>query len=223
MGDFPDLGGLIELAGHRGADGVGLNPLHALFDDRPADCSPYSPNSRLFLNALYIDVERLPELQRSAFAESCDTNARLRASDIVDYVAVAELKCRGLRSAFDAFKAGPKTDRHAAFSKFRTERGAMLSRYACFEVLRHKFNKPWWEWPTEWQQPNDARCASLHAGPDSIGIEFVKFVQWAAHQQLQTCRDLAGSLGMKVGLYLDLAVGVESPGSGGWHEKVEVS
>ena len=61
MGDFTDLEGLIELAHYLGADGVGLNPLHALFDDRPGDCSPYSPNSRLFLNALYIDVEKLPE------------------------------------------------------------------------------------------------------------------------------------------------------------------
>ena len=49
-----------------GADGIGLNPLHALFDDRPGDCSPYSPNSRLFLNALYIDVEKLPEFQLDA-------------------------------------------------------------------------------------------------------------------------------------------------------------
>jgi len=63
MGDFTDLESLIELAHHLGADGVGLNPLHALFDDRPGDCSPYSPNSRLFLNALYIDVEKLPEFR----------------------------------------------------------------------------------------------------------------------------------------------------------------
>ena len=42
-----------------GADGIGLNPLHALFDDRPGDCSPYSPNSRLFLNALYVDVDKV--------------------------------------------------------------------------------------------------------------------------------------------------------------------
>jgi len=48
IGDFGDLEGLIELASQLGADGVGLNPLHALFDDRPGDCSPYSPNSRLF-------------------------------------------------------------------------------------------------------------------------------------------------------------------------------
>ena len=37
MGDFTDLASLIELADHLGADGVRLNPLHALFDDRPGD------------------------------------------------------------------------------------------------------------------------------------------------------------------------------------------
>src|SRR5204863_8010190 len=61
IGDFTDLERLIELAHVLGADGVGLNPLHALFADRPGDCSPYSPNSRLFLNPLYIDVEKLGE------------------------------------------------------------------------------------------------------------------------------------------------------------------
>src|SRR5262249_54276334 len=34
MGDFTDLKNLIELASQIGADGVGLNPLHVLFDDR---------------------------------------------------------------------------------------------------------------------------------------------------------------------------------------------
>jgi len=67
MGDFTDLEGLIELANALGADGVGLNPLHVLFDDRPGDCSPYSPNSRLFLNALYIDVAKIPEFSPKLF------------------------------------------------------------------------------------------------------------------------------------------------------------
>src|ERR1700686_4358835 len=92
IGDFTALEGFLEPASHLGADGVGLNPLHALFDDRPADCSPYSPNSRLFLNPLYIDVEKLPGFQR-AF-ESKGTVARQRASDIVDYAGAAALKWR---------------------------------------------------------------------------------------------------------------------------------
>ena len=66
IGDFTDLEGVIALAAGLGAGGVGLNPLHALFDDRPGDCSPYSPNSRLFLNPLYIDVEKLPGVSPGA-------------------------------------------------------------------------------------------------------------------------------------------------------------
>jgi 4-alpha-glucanotransferase len=223
MGDFTDLEGLIELAAGLGAGGVGLNPLHVLFDDRPADCSPYSPNSRLFLNALYIDVEKLAEYSPSVFPDSGDAIARLRESDIVDYVAVAQLKWRALRSAFAAFKVGPKTARRAAFTRFRAERGSLLSRFACFEVLRHTFKAPWWEWPEEWQHPDDTQCAKLRAGPEAAEIEFIEFVQWVADQQLQSCRDLAARRGMKVGLYLDVAVGVQSDGFDAWNEQVAIS
>ena len=224
IGDFSDLEGLIDLANRLGADGVGLNPLHVLFDDRPNDCSPYSPNSRLFLNPLYIDVENLPEFQSAGLDGSRDRIARLREGDIVDYAAVAELKSRALRSAFEAFKVNPRAERQQDFAKFRVERGAMLSRFACFEVLRHKFaGKPWWEWPEEWRQPDDARGAALHAGDDAAEIEFVKFVQWCADRQLQSCRDHAVGLGMKVGLYLDVAVGVQCDGFDAWKEQAAIS
>ena len=223
IGDLTDLAGLIELAGHLGADGVGLNPLHALFDDRPADCSPYSPNSRLFLNALYIDVEKLPEFQRGVFATSSKAIARLRASDTVDYIGVAELKWRALRLAFETFKADPNNARRQDFEKFRAERAPLLSRFACFEVLRHKFNKPWWEWPEEWRNPDDIKVGKLREGTDAAEIEFVEFVQWTADRQLQSCRELAARLGMKVGLYLDVAVGVQADGFDAWNEQIAIS
>ena len=219
IGDFTDLEGLIDLAAALGADGVGLNPLHALFDDRPDDCSPYSPNSRLFLNALYVDVEKLPEYQ----PRPSDTTARLRASKIVDYAAVAELKWRVLRSAFVAFKANPKSERRGDFENFRAERAPLLQRFACFEVLRHRFNTPWWEWPEEWREPDEAKCAFLRQGPDAASIEFVEFVQWVADRQLKACRDHAVRLGMKVGLYLDVAVGVQCDGFDAWNEQAAIS
>ena len=223
IGDFTDLEDLLELAGQLGADGVGLNPLHALFDDRPGDCSPYSPNSRLFLNPLYIDVENLAEFQPGVLAKDVDALTRLRASDVVDYVGVAELKWRALRSAFDAFKANSHNDRRQDFEKFRAERTPLLSRFACFEVLRHKFKEPWWEWPKQWRQPDDVRCAALREGRDAAEIEFVEFVQWTADRQLRSCRDLANRMGMKVGLYLDVAVGVQCDGFDAWNEQVAIS
>jgi 4-alpha-glucanotransferase len=221
MGDFTDLANLIELADQLGADGVGLNPLHALFDDRPGDCSPYSPNSRLFLNALYIDVEKLPEFQPDA--EASEALARFRASDVVEYVGVAGLKWRALRRAFAAFKTGAKPARQQDFDTFRAERGTLLSRFACFEALRHKFGKPWWEWPQEWRQPDDSRCAALRQGEDADEIEFVEFVQWTADRQLGAAADRAKQLGLKVGLYLDVAVGVQADGFDAWNEQVAIS
>ena len=221
IGDFTDLEGLIALAHHLGADGVGLNPLHALFDDRPGDCSPYSPNSRLFLNALYVDVENIPEFRIDA--ETRDGLARVREGEIIDYVAVAGLKWCALRSAFGAFQSGATQGRQQEFEKFRAERAPLLSRFACFETLRHKFNKPWWEWPDEWRQPDDAKCAELRNGSDAAEIAFVEFVQWTADAQLAAAKEHAQRLGMKVGLYLDVAVGVQSDGFDAWNEQVAIS
>jgi 4-alpha-glucanotransferase len=223
IGDFTDLEGLIELANELGADGVGLNPLHALFDDRPADCSPYAPNSRLFLNALYIDVEKIPEFSLDACTEAEEVPPRLRQSPVVDYVTVAGLKWCALRSAFDKFCADPNSARVNDFEKFRTERGSLLEHFACFEVLRHRFDKPWWEWPEEWRRPDEGKCAELRAGPDRREIEFVEFVQWTADRQLAACKELATRLGMKVGLYLDVAVGVQSDGFDAWNEQAAIS
>jgi 4-alpha-glucanotransferase len=220
MGDFSDLEGLIRLAGMLGADGVGLNPLHALFDDRPTDCSPYAPNSRLFLNALYIDVEKIPEYRAIADREQID---RLRRSAIVDYAGVAAQKWRALRSAFKNFCTDPAPGAREDFDAFRRERGELLQRFACFEVLRHRFKTPWWEWPHEWRHPDAAKCRALSRGRDSAEVEFVAYVQWTADRQLQSCKELAHRLGMKVGLYLDVAVGVQSDGFDAWNEQVAIS
>jgi 4-alpha-glucanotransferase len=221
IGDFTDLAALLEFAAELGADGVGLNPLHALFDNSPADCSPYSPNSRLFLNPLYIDLEQIPEFE--AGSEVHKAAARLREGHFVDYKGVAELKWRALRAAFGRFKIEPAAGRREDFDAFRTERAPLLSRFACFEVLRHKFHHAWWEWPAEWRAPDDARFAELRRGEDAAEIEFVEFVQWTADRQLRACRDQAIRLGMKVGLYLDVAVGVQSGGFDAWNEQTAIS
>ena len=152
-----------------------------------------------------------------------DTLARLRQSDIVDYVGVAELKWRALRLAFENFRTLRQPLASRTSKLFAAERAPLLSRFACFEVLRHKFNKPWWEWPEEWRQPDEAKCARLREGPDRAEIEFVEFVQWNADRQLGACQHRAKTLGMKVGLYLDVAVGVQSEGFDAWNEQSAIS
>lgn len=223
IGDFTDLADLVRLAKQLGADGVGLNPLHVLFDDHPADCSPYSPNSRLFLNPLYIDVEAIPEYSADLVPDAAATAARLREGDRVPYADMAALKWLALRAAFNSFVTSASGVRRNQFDAFRADRAPLLSRFACFEVLRHRFTGPWWEWPPEWRQPDATKCAELRNGPDKREVEFVEFVQWTADSQLHAAKELAGQLGMRVGLYLDVAVGVQSDGFDAWNEQTAIS
>jgi len=214
-GDFTDLVHLVRLASEIGAAGIGLNPLHALFDDRPEQASPYSPNSRLFLNILYIDPEAIPEFPGIGAAALAGDIELLRATELVDYDGVAAVKGKALRLAYQTFRNGSDPQRQAAFEAFRAERGEALSRFAAFEVLRRRFLRVWWEWPQTWRRPTPAKIKSLRKdAAEEIG--YYEFVQWIADEQLSACRAAARRLGLPVGLYVDLAVGVEPGGADAW-------
>jgi 4-alpha-glucanotransferase len=215
-GDFTDLAALIELAADVGASGIGLNPLHALFDEW-ADASPYAPNSRLFLNPRYIDVEAVPEFPGTQAADLQAEVARIRAPELIDYAGVIAAKTRALRLAFDAFQRNGAAPRREAFDKFRRQRGASLTQFATFEHLRRKFRKPWWEWPSEWRKPQADAAERLRAvEPD---IVFYEFVQWIAHEQLAYCCTRARARVLPIGLYLDIAVGVRADSYDAWSDQ----
>jgi 4-alpha-glucanotransferase len=61
------------------------------------------------------------------------------------------------------------------------------------------------------------------AAGDAEEVEFVEFVQWTADRQLGAASALARRLGMKVGLYLDVAVGVQADGFDAWNEQAAIS
>ena len=104
-GDFSDLASLLEIIAAVGGAGIGLNPLHAQFYDR-ASCSgsPYAPNSRLFLNPLYIDVEAIEEFDRDHAESLAQDIAQLRDAELVDYAAVAALKISGVACGLSALR-----------------------------------------------------------------------------------------------------------------------
>jgi 4-alpha-glucanotransferase len=212
-GDFTDLAALIDLASECGASGIGLNPLHALFDDRAEDASPYSPNTRLFLNPLYIDVEAIRGFSGVDAAGVQTEIARLRKLRLVDYAGVARVKLWALRLAYVAFCNAPSAP--PSFTRFREERGAWLTRFACFEVLRRKLGQPWSQWPAEWRRPTASLLESL-GQTESSEVGFYEWVQWIAHEQLDGCCKRARDCGLPLGLYIDVAVGVSKDGFDAW-------
>ncbi|MBV9628623.1 MAG: 4-alpha-glucanotransferase [Xanthobacteraceae bacterium] len=220
-GDFTDLDQLLEIAAARGAAAVGVNPLHTLFDDQPDRPSPYSPNSRLFLNPLYIDVERIPFFPGLRAARLHDSVAALREHELIDYAGVTAAKLTALKIAHAAFRRSADASQRDAFASFCRSRAPELSRFAAFECLRRQQRNPWWEWPAQWRVPDDVALAQLRRHHDQE-IEFHEFVQWIAHVQLDACAQRARRLGLPIGLYLDIAVGVDPAGFDAWNDQAAI-
>jgi 4-alpha-glucanotransferase len=206
---------LVQIAAAHGAAGIGLNPLHALFADYPEQSSPYSPNSRLFLNVLYIDVAAVPEFPGLRASGLEPDVRRARSSAQVDYVVVGSAKQRGLRLAYDHFRQHAKPARRRDYEAFCHERGEDLLRFAAFEVLRRRFQRVWWEWPEEWRRPSPEALQKL-GETDGDEVGFHQYTQWIADRQLAACQKLAVQRGMPIGLYLDLAVGVQAGSADVW-------
>jgi 4-alpha-glucanotransferase len=214
-GDFTDLAALLEIVAKAGGAGVGLNPLHALFYDRSAIGSPYSPSSRLFINPLYIDVTRAPGFKPRQIEGFTNEIERLRAGELVDYLAVAKLKLAALHVAYRDFIALRDAGAKADFDAFRHEGGRELAMFAAFETLRGKHGANWQDWPEEWRVPSDTVVGHLRQSHGGEMI-FHEYMQWLADRQLAHCRDVAKHHGMPVGLYLDTAIGVDGSGADAW-------
>jgi len=226
IGDFGDLRRLVANAAEAGADFVGLNPLHALYPARPAHSSPYGPSSRAFLNLLYIDVEAVPDYELSARAQRrvaeaafAERLAELRAAELVDYAGVAALKLPVLRELHAAFRERhllPGSDRARAFREFVAQSGDALATHALFDTLCAHFGGTGWrEWPTAYRDPvSDAVRAFARGHADEV--ELHEYLQWIAEEQLAAAHAEACARGMLIGLYRDLAVGVDAGGADAW-------
>ena len=226
IGDFGDLSLALETLAGLGADFVGLNPLHALSLATPECASPYSPSTRRFLNPLYLDVEAMADFAECdaprdhvRTPEFRDRLARLRASPLVDYPLVSKLKLEVLTMLYAHFRVHhleTETERGRSFRAFQARGGRGLRRFAIFETLAARRREagianraPNW-------LPTDALTAP---GSEDVGlVELHEYLQWQTSQQLESVAEYATSLGMGVGLYLDLAVGADAGGAEVWSQ-----
>ncbi|WP_165217379.1 4-alpha-glucanotransferase [Affinirhizobium pseudoryzae] len=223
IGDFGDLKTVCRMVGPLGADFIGLNPLHAPFLADPARCSPYEPSNRRWLNPLYIAVDELPWFEPSPDLDA--EIAALREAELVDYPAVAAAKLRVLRDLFGAWRQDGNVRAPydvTAFEDFRQQGGESLRMHALFEVLSGEMvsrglSAGWRGWPEEMQEPGSTEIQSF-AQSRTDEIEFHIWLQWIAHQQLTEVVAAAEEAGLRIGLYLDLAVGEALDGSATWSE-----
>lgn len=231
MGDFGDLRRLVDSAADAGAHFVGVNPLHALFPHDPTRASPYSPSSREWLNVLYIDVEATRDFAECAAAlehvATADFRSRLvalRTHAEVDYAGVAAAKFEVLTLLYHHFRSHHLergTQRAGLFRDFQREGGRGLRLHALFDALQAHFHTRdaavwgWPAWPEAYRDP-DGEAVQAYARDHEHDIEFFEYLQWLAEAQLRAVASRARARGLRVGLYRDLAVGVNEGGSETW-------
>ncbi|HZB91925.1 MAG TPA: 4-alpha-glucanotransferase [Stellaceae bacterium] len=223
IGDFSDLSLLAEAAARHGAGALGINPLHALFPAAPGHISPYSPSSRLFLNPLYLDLAAVPDFAGDAPAEAL---AAARAGDLVDYARVVALKRPAFEACYRAFAArhlgAAPTARGADFRRFQSEGGRALERFAVFTALHEDMlaqgaGFSWQDWPAPLRQSHSAAVARF-AVEQRDRVEMHQYLQWEADRQLAGAAGAGVAAGLSLGLYRDLAVGVDPNGAEAWDD-----
>jgi len=192
IGDFSTLREIAEQVAKRSGALVGINPLHALFPDKPDRASPYYPSDRRFLEAAYIDPPSMPgyaELAASDpwFARAEKEAKALRAAALIDYAAVFRLKRQAFARVWERFRkarlqAGDPLG--AEFQRFVADGSESLKRFADFQCLGA-------------------------TGAES-NVQFHIFLQWWADRSLAAATTGAA---LPIGLYRDLAIGPAPDGA----------
>ena len=220
VGDFTDLAEFAKICGRSGADVIGLNPVNVPNHCFPEEASPYLSMSRLFLNPIYIDVEKVPEFKEDDAAGLREKIGRLNASETIVYGEVYSLKMQVLEKLYPRMLQDKK--RCAEFEKFCKSKGDELENLAAFQCLyEQKWRDHWggWRgWEKEYQTPRSAAMKKYRAA-NSERIGFFKFLQFEAWRQFNLAAEEVSANGMKIGIYRDLAVGVGRDSAEVWGDE----
>jgi 4-alpha-glucanotransferase len=212
-GDYADLEDLVSWVQGQGGGMAATLPMLAGFLDEPFEPSPYSPASRLFWNEFYLNIDRIPEFQKSPRAKALAGSrefqadiAALRKAPLVDYRQQMALKRRVLEECARALAAD--AGRRAALEKY-AEANPQLRDYAAFRAVCDRRRAPWQTWPAP------LRDGTVSPGDfDPAVRDYHLYVQWLADEQLQGLATKARADGP--GLYLDLPLGVNASGYDTW-------
>lgn len=220
VGDFTDLENMIDVIADSGGDVIGLNPLNVLQHDYPETASPYASVSRLFLNPIYIDVEKVPFYEKEDKDEQAIWFAKEKEN--IDYTAVYNAKIRALRRIFERVNAHKQSEYAQEFEKFKKADTGELHKLAVFQAISEERAKNGGFMPQQWEDVLKSAlsgCVEEFVSKHLAEIEFFKFMQFEADRQLRLVEKKIKERQMVIGLYRDLPVGVSKDSAEVWGDK----
>jgi 4-alpha-glucanotransferase len=180
---------------------------------------------------LYLDVEGIADFGECRAArervQAPEFQERLRALrdvDFVDYPGVARAKFEVLELLYRHFREEHIRGgslRAREFRAFQVAGGDALRLHAAFETLQEHFSREdsaiwgWPAWPEVYRNPA-SEAVTAFVRDHGERVEYFQYLQWQTELQIAATADRARTLGLPVGLYQDLAVGVNPGGAETW-------
>jgi 4-alpha-glucanotransferase len=201
--------------------GIRLVQILPLGEIAGTETSPYSAMSAFGIDWLYLDLDRVADLDTSPHglreALGGDMGVailrRARESARVDYEAVRFVKQRALQWAFMRFERehlGRGSDRARAFEMWSADERHWLEDYALFRALKDaRKGEPWWKW----ERPlRDREPWALDGARQEFArpVAYYKYLQWLAHGQWERARAQLRENGLEVMGDLPFMVGRDS-------------
>ena len=204
IGDLNDLQRISKWSAESGAGVIMVNPLCATAPVLPQQASPYYPSSRLYLNPLYLCIEKIAGAQEaiSELDSFCEQGRALNNKPLIERDEIFRLKMRALENLWSHVRE--KT----SFEDYEREQGRSLQLFATFCVLAEQYGANWRAWPQRYGRPDDSVVNEL-SGQYGDRIRFHKWLQFALDEQLKA----ASSAG---NIMHDLPVGVAPDGADAW-------
>ena len=222
VGDFEDLKTmLVEAKKKTGSDFMLINPMHAAEPVPPLTPSPYLPISRRFINFSYIRPESMPEYLTLSHEDRAEVDALHEQVEslnddarLIDRDAMWRVKKHAL---WVIYKAGRTKARQAEFDRYLAECGDEIESYATWCLCYDKWGAPSDDadnWVRKYNRDSEEVAQLREKFPDTL--EFYRWLEWVATDQLHAAQQAARKAGMKIGIVADMAVGVHPAGSDVW-------
>ena len=220
VGDFSDLSAMVDITADNGGDVIGLNPLNVLLNDYPEAASPYASISRLFLNPIYIDVEKVPLFEKQDKDEKAVREAK--NSENIDYTKVYQAKIKALHAIFTRLQKDKESKYALSFEKFKSNNTKELNKLAVFQAICHERFKAGGKLSAK---EETELSSAMGSGVEKFvslyqnEIDFFKFLQFEADRQLNLVFEKIKKKGLAIGLYRDMPVGVSKDSAEVWSDK----
>ncbi|MBI2827987.1 MAG: 4-alpha-glucanotransferase [Acidobacteria bacterium] len=217
IGDIGDVGAMTRWLETAGLRLLQLLPINEM---PPSQTSPYSALSAMAIDPQFIAVGLMEDFAALGGEEQLEAGLRarldqLRATPIIDYVNVRDLKQIALRRSFARFRESEwdkNTRRAAALRAYIDKQAWWLDEYALFRALHaSEDERPWLDWPAplRGRDPTALRQARLELADD---ILYRQYLQWVANDQWAAARKASSG----VALFGDLPFMVSGDSADVW-------